>query len=163
MSRPPVDTAEGPAQEPGAASWDIRSLREPAGLVMACSLLLQRIILPAYTFHPRQDVLDALANLPPTGRRRTDVRTTGTQQVADQVFWLRNWHIAAYPLTICFYRGNQSDTLRSGELIGTMVFERAAPVGFAGRVAGREFSANSPPSGTATDSAAFQWAGNLRL
>jgi hypothetical protein len=31
--------------------------------------------------HPRQDVLDALANLPPTGRRRTEGRTTGSRQV----------------------------------------------------------------------------------
>jgi hypothetical protein len=60
-----------------------------------------------------------------------------------------------------FLLGNSEPPLRSWELISTMGLERAAPVGFAGRVARREFSANSPPSGTATDSAAFQWAGNL--
>jgi hypothetical protein len=100
----PVGSAEGPAQESGAASWGIRSLRKPTGSNAARSRLLpvQRIILRAYVFHPRQDVLDALAHPSSSGRRRTEAKTTCTQQVADQFLWLRNWHIAAYPLTIYF-------------------------------------------------------------
>jgi hypothetical protein len=52
-------------------------------------------------------------------------------------------------------------TLVSGELISTMVLERAAPVGFAGRVARREFGVDSRPERSATDSAAFPYVGNL--
>jgi hypothetical protein len=81
----------------------------------------------------------SLANLPPTGRRRTEGRTTGSRRAQDQFLWLRKWHIAAYPLTICFYGENQSHTLRSAELISTMVLERATHAGLLGRVAGREF------------------------
>jgi len=78
----------------------------------------------------------------------------------DQFLWLRKWHIAAYPLTICFYGENQSHTWRSAELISTMVLERATHAGLLGRVLRREFVYVSPPGRTATDSAAFQCVGN---
>jgi hypothetical protein len=54
-------------------------------------------------------------------------------------------------------------TLVSGELTNSMVLERAAPVGFAGRVPRREFGVDSRPGGTATDSAPFPCVGNLRV
>jgi hypothetical protein len=54
-------------------------------------------------------------------------------------------------------------TLLSGELIKTTVLERAAPVGFAGRVLRREFGVNSRPGGAAAASAAFQCVGSLRV
>jgi len=51
-----VDTAEGPAQESGAASWGIRSLREPAGFTGACPLPLpfQQIILQLNKLQPHR-------------------------------------------------------------------------------------------------------------
>jgi hypothetical protein len=70
-----VDTAEGPAQESGAASWSIRWLRDPTGFNATCCLLLppQQIILRAYTLHPlTAATLCSLATLPFSGRRRTE-------------------------------------------------------------------------------------------
>jgi hypothetical protein len=53
---PPVDTAEGPAQESGAASWGIRSLRHPTGFNAACCFPLpsQQIILRAFRPNPHR-------------------------------------------------------------------------------------------------------------
>jgi hypothetical protein len=57
--------------------------------------------------------------------------------------------------------GNSEQRLAIRQLISTIVLERAAPVGFAGRVARREFGVNSRPGGKAADSAAFQCVENL--
>jgi hypothetical protein len=81
-----MDTAEGPAQESGAASWRIRSLREPTDFRVARSLLLpfQRIILRAYTFHPHRSQALHARQPSSSARRRTETRTIGSRQVRDQ-------------------------------------------------------------------------------
>jgi hypothetical protein len=144
----------------GARLW-CSQLGHPLNVACCFPLPSQQIILRAFRPRPHRGQ-SLLAHHLSTHRQKANGRqdhwlTTGR----GSVFWLRKWHIAAYPLTICFYLDNQSAALRSAELIGTMALEPAAPGGFAGSVARREFSANSPPSGTATDSAAFQCAGNL--
>jgi len=52
----PVDMVERPAKESGAASWGIRSLREPTGFSAACFLLFpfHRIIFRLDKLHPHR-------------------------------------------------------------------------------------------------------------
>jgi hypothetical protein len=157
-----VDTAEGQTQECGAASGGIRSLREPTGFCGACSLLLPspQIIFRADEFHSHPLLACKPSIHGQNGSRGKDHRLTTARGSGFLATKMAHRSLSTNHL---FYWDNQSAALRSRELISSIALERAAPVGFAGRVARREFSANSPPGGTATDSAAFQWAGNLRL
>jgi hypothetical protein len=158
-----VDTAGGPAQESGAASWGIRSLREPTGFCAACSLLLP---FNGSFCEPTPSTLTA-ANL--CWARHPSF--LGQRANRDQDHWLTTGPGSVFVATKLAHRslstnpvvpvGPHWQTLRSGELMSTMVLERAAPVGFADRVARREFGVNSRPGGTATDSAAFQCVENL--
>jgi hypothetical protein len=141
---PLVDTVEGPR----------KTLVQPAGASAGYATPPGSTRLVAFCFPPSRSSCEPTPSTP-TGGNLCSLATLPPRQKANwrkyrrltsdrgSVFWLRNWHIAAYPLTISFYVVNQSGTLRPAELIGTMVFERAAPVGFAGRVARREFGVDS--------------------